>query len=1166
MKDNELDDLLADDDELEEEDFATSINDFDDDNSFDDELEDEANIETDLKSDNELEDDLDDYDFDDNADFSELEDYEDDLNLGNFVIDDIIEADDFSDDEVEEVTQIKNSSKLRKIDNMRKEDSKYTLKDNIESVRDATDSAIKTIDQFLRALDEENRTTDENLNSVNKFLAGDIPNIGNKILLEIKSIYEKSIDYFFFRLHNLTSSRTKRELLKDTSWFITTPLRELYVALSKFNSDELRSSAVAELYNDYINSFNSFIKAIREESTIFGYGRGTYYSICEHLNCFPEANSLSKYLKTILEESIIERDKAKENSSKINMESMRFAKILIPNLVSVRNVNESNLNEYSIVDSVVVYQDRSTKVKCSCSNLFRVDYPLLSVFTLPVNINNKLELIELPTYATCPVCGKKNILSINARKMLMSAISKTFDREKIDLRDIKGDKGKEKLCNIIKYAPSTDLFVEYAPAYYITEAEMLERYNNEDGEDIDISDISLKKDVEKSEDDVISSTSQFLELINKPLNKYRDWVNYYRDSVDLLKNVQNIEDFSDYIDSTPLSSYEELYSTRLDLAGLTYKLYSNDGKYVTKKFSKLICGILGRNYIDYKKDAVNTLVEYLNNTSIVHDISLERLWITEAIVNSSESVKHMKELDPINKYRSAQTLYRIQGPKELDLGTELNPNSNNLDAYIDSVYNTIIKMKSEYQDMLDNRQKLLQDLKENTRVYSMIPLVRNTEVPDRHLDYLKLDDELKEFIDVTTDLMLLNNNIDNLVKYMESCAPRKDKASTTKKATLTNILKSVGDISRTDIIKKHLDLLYNLGLLNEDNKGNFTGIPERFNIALNLFTVVHFPPDTQGYDNVGGSPINNLLSLFELQEAMKRNNEFEIMNIINKLDWLDTEMIYYTNDKGTKVLSDKIYDTATYHTIFNAIQNLREVSKEFVKKYGSTSKDNLIYNLEGIFTKEEIDEGYSYVMDSIKLDRLLNRLDNETLSDYLDRLSKVDKEDPYEVFLRDDYKDKINENIVALEVCNIPMETAQSTNNAYKYFTFAELFILSIQTDLKLIANMFMIDSEIVGKLSTSDDYIYGEVNKDDYRLKTLVEYCIYLNAEYNIGNYFTDLPQVEDADLEDSSEKEIDILTKMDFYKADEASYKAFQDSGKYIEKGVFNEINDYINGGKEG
>lgn len=1201
MKDNELDDLLADDDELEDEDFATSINDFnsndselfgdddlnDDSNSkdselFEDDLDDLNSNDSELFEDDDLDldseddnlkvlgnKDLDDLEDDDFDDFDEDDEDEDILGLGKFVIETALDInDDFKDDlDNDDISNVssKNKTKIIRTKNMLEEDSKHTLEESVNSIVRATTSAISKISNSFLHLNPKNKTLDKNLSSVNKIITGDIPEISNRVLVDLEKAYSSCVDYFYDTLEKMDNVEEERNYLKNTLWFINTPLKDikfLFKRMDKTLKDFISKSQVEDYERTLGNlllSYERLVESIKVESVLTDFGEVLDYSLCANLNCYYEANNISKYLNNILNERLSERNKKYEQFRKSNHKTQAYAKMFMPKMLTYNNSNDC-----SIVDSIIVYSDKSTKCKCKCGWLFKLDYPLISACSLATSGESKLTLLELPMYAKCPHCKKKNILSINCREVIMRKLDKLFEKERISLEDIRRDRNnKEKLDNIIRYAPSVDLLLDYAPAYFITEAEMLERYNKEDGEDIKPDDLNTSETTVKKEDSLIGSEIQFLSIIKTPLKQYRDWVNYYRDCVDMDANSQGINNFENEIERTPLNNYSILYSDRNDIEGLKDKLYSKNGKYIIKKFSKLICGILGRNYIDYKKDAINTMIEFLNSTPILYNIDLERLWINEAISSSVESIKHMKELNPIDKYRSAQTLFRIVGPKNLYLGTIDKPDNENLDKYIDIVYSKALDIKEDCENIIAKREKYLNDLKNNTRVYAMIPIVRNTEVPKKSLDYLGLDSEFKEFIDVVTDLQILNSNIDSLSKYMDICASRKGKEG--NKVSLASILKSIGDISRTDIKKKHTELLFNLGLLNKDNPGTFRGVPEKRSIILNLFTVVHFPPDIIGYDYIGGSPINNLLTLVELQEALKSNNEFEIMNCINKLDWIDVKTRYYSNDSGTKVLDDYVYDTATYHTIFNAINNVRNEANNFVAEYGSTPKDNLKYNLKGIFTEKEIDDEYTDIMDSAKFDRLLNRLPKESLGDYLDRLSKVDKEEPIEVFLRDDYKDIIEKNLVALEVCNIPMETAQSTNNAYKYFTFAELIILAIQTNLEMISKIFMINGSLVGKLSTAEDYVYPSADVKEARLKTLVEYSFYVNAEYNIGDYFMDLPQVEGADLDDNSDEEINISTKIEFYKADKDSFDAFLNSAKYIDKDVYKEIYDYINGGEE-
>lgn len=1180
MKDNELDDLLEQDDELEDDDFATSINDdlpisssdlgsnlsediLNDDNDL---LEDDINI-NELKMPNaKISDNNESELFDDNDDFDDYDsDIDEDelLGLGKFIVETTLDIDDdFKDDtDDDDIAVSYDRGKIRKVKNMLEEDSKHSLQDAVDSIVKETMGTIRKISESLLSLNPDNKTTDKNLSSVNKIITGDIPDMSNRILVDLQNAYTSCINYYFTNFVDFNDVEKERNCIRNTLWFITTPLKEIEFLFDREDNIEKDAYHQKEALNLRIY-YAKLRESIKLESTLIGIKDIRDYSLCDNLNCLYEASKISKYLNTILNEELAKHDKKFEHIRKTNHKTQAYVNLYIPKRLQEREDKDN----CSIIDSIIVYPDKTTKCKCKCGHLFKLDYPLISACCLATSGESKISLLELPMYAECPMCKKKNILSINAREVIMLRLNKLFENEKLTLDDIRKDKNnKEKLDNIVRFSPSTDLLLEYAPAYFITEAEMLERYNKEDGENISIEDLSFdKKKDTKTEGSFIGSEVQFLKIIKKPLNKYRDWVNYYRDSSDTNVNAQGVDDFGIMIEETFLNDYPSLYSTRYDVKGLTNKLYSKNGKYVIKKFSKLICGILGRNYIDYKKDAVNTMVEFLNSTPIIHSINLERLWINEATYKSAESIKHMKELEPIDKFRSAQTLYRIIGPKNLYLGTEDKPDNENLDKYIDIVYDKVVSTKNDYDDMLIKRKKYINDLRNNTRIYAMIPIVRNTEVPKKNLDYLGLDNELKEFIDVVTDLEILNTNIDGLSKYMDICANRKGKEG--NKVSLTSILKSVGDISRTDIKKKHLELLFNLGLLNSDKPGSFKGVPEKLSIILDLFTVTHFPPDIVGYDRIGGSPINNLLTLVELQEALKSKNEFDIMNCIDKLAWINIQERYYSNDAGTKVLDDYIYDTPTYHTIFNAINNVREIAHEFVLKYGNTHKDNLKYNLKGIFTEKEIDEEYTDVMCSVKFDRLLNRLGKESLSDYLDRLSKVDKEEQIEVFLRDDYKDIIEDNLVALEVCNIPMETAQETNNAYKYFTFSELFILAIQTNLEIISKIFMINPSLIGKLSTTEDYNYPSEDTKEARFKTIVEYSLYVNAEYNIGSYFTDLPQVEGADLDDTTDEEISISTKIDFYKVDKDSLNAFLKSAQYLDKGVYKEIYDYINGREEG
>lgn len=602
----------------------------------------------------------------------------------------------------------------------------------------------------------------------------------------------------------------------------------------------------------------------------------------------------------------------------------------------------------------------------------------------------------------CTHCGKMNTLT----GVELKEIRKLRDERMMDARQI---------SNILDNL-SSPLHGALIPGIDIYEAVLQERYAN-------------------LEDDNLEELPIEHESVEEALDSNGNISPLAREYIEAIEEFRRAELFY-----TEKSGRELSTEVKAQLSRCSYQITVENSKQVAKetgekykvvnvqlasnsssieRFIKVACNILYKNYNTEKRNAILSLINYLNTSNIGYYLDNKNINELNAIYNSLDNLNYYcntSKQNPSDKAEAEEIL--------LNRLTVLNKTGNFDLDYMQEEFNKIDpnfieQEKSKYDTI---KGLIISEIYANSNLYSCIPITNfETTNISRIIPYIS-DTEIWEMVLYISNLMIVNNLAEDLItkKVLPTSGDAQGRG---------RLLEQTSSASRS--LQNALFSLY--------KSGNNSELERNLKCVCSAGKYLY---------------IEDLLPMGALRDSILYEDEFAFYNAIYDLG---------------NVRELEIKEVATIKEIIDEYYNDAE---KFVEKYGSDNYSKWLYIYGLQFNENEIDE--DLINPSLKMYRNLipKRKDGESFKDYVAR-----QKDLTDNLLDTNTKlfKPLNKYIILLNGLKAFSEFLNTNiKNLELYLAGSDMFRLALTYDESVWLNILKVTPEIA-------NYIDNEVKDFDF-------------------------------------------------------------------------------------
>lgn len=795
----------------------------------------------------------------------------------------------------------------------------------------------------------------------------------------------------------------------------------------------------------------------------------------------------------VINSSFADKDKLKSEKSNL---VVSLAMLYLPNNFRVKG-------EYVLVKNIS-FNNGEQYVCGKCGETSKATQPFYLLGILPFqgvdnpNKANAYTTVNIPGVNECPHCHARNMLAVDEVKRLSKAF---VSKQKQLITDFV--KASRVLCtglDFTRYRSNISTLTATLPNIYID---------------------NTYSSVENEEQSYNVNYSE-------AYKRYLNLINYFKSQVDL--------DETPTEGKMPFVLNEELatvYYPKLNNPEVFSNLIGGEsGIYNTRKFTKIICKCLGVNYPVIKTNAINSLINALSNSKLYRKIAFTSTFIPEVVYTSAGIADYLETLDDA-------TLMDIVKDLRIKLNFELDKyiiddkiDRSKLKHLCQDIREEFEKKKELYKHRTEERELLINSLLENINLLSFTPLVTISSVNENLIREFKYDKRLVDFINQTSDLMILNNLS---YDFLDFISPKFGD-------TLKNNFEYLGDLTKDDNLKYSLNIVEKLNLFTFQPRTKKT---VKEGLLRQMFTAVNNPD------------FESLLNLDLIKKAYDNHDEFALMRAIKANEYFVT--------RASK------YNTPIFSSICNTVRELAPIADKFLREYGNVDSENdgkdiarMVYYLGHLFSIDEIKEYYTKSYDSFDFTLLIERKDNETLLEYMDRLilARQTANNRELIPYKAKFEKEISAHAVVLENCNLPMLFLGTYGkHPTVTLTIIEVFYQLLLKDLGTILDCIKLDKGIANKLAEGEEPKLTSISNDKAKAMLYLKNTTYLDPRFNLMGNHDDLVELDKFSGEAELDLMIDSNKLLDLILTDE---ERFNNATKHLPKEVIDLIHEHYTFGE--
>lgn len=790
------------------------------------------------------------------------------------------------------------------------------------------------------------------------------------------------------------------------------------------------------------------------------------------------------------------------------------------------DISKLNCENTVYVESVDYNDDENTYTCGCCGNKSELKNDFYTIGMLPDRLSidqcggaiKSYLRLDVINYNKCPECNHYNILTADEAK----AIGKFFTDIDDSIKEnyVMNSYRLSRYINPIRINLSYSRLESILPHLYHNTDELV----IEDDESLDEAAISQVEQLDNSA--LIRDEAAF--------KRYKELLSYFRNNKNFVPDEKE-DNPSPMIKNNEIPRQVDMEAcgiyanTNLNKASELF--FSVEGRTNINIVAKVISSLVGIEYDKYKKDAVNSLYSFISHSSMSSYFDVTFRDSLEAKVKSKNVLPTVLAWDNCEKKRDMIAL--LCGYVNIKVDTVINNETNEiiqegLETFVKAIEQWFSTVEDSVKYVEETRTNLIHDLKYNFRLLAFTPIVGGI-ILDKKSMTLQEDSDLAQIVSAVSDLMIIYNCIENFTKYWQISL-----------GTGFNPIKNLVDFTKTSKFDNAKAILDNLDLIKFETR---TKREKVYAVLATCFSELH---------SIDYEDLSKLDSIAKYLNS-SYGDEFELMVSLRDFDFLEKR-------EGAE---GYVYDTPTYKTLREGFSGLLEESNKFIAKYGSTGADRLFYYLEGQFEREELEEQYDKKYKEVNLYVQLERLPNETLKDYMFRLSNTDlnncnSEDL--IHFQPKIKDILVKYAVILNLCNTPTTFVWTyTNMDIQLFTaIAELIYMIIERPLLKQLDALKISESLANKLSSVNYIEMSSKDRKKIHARNMLLYSIYTEPGFNaLGNLEDAMDKLQDGGFAESSE--MDDANEEDRMQVILSDTSLFAEASGHLDKELLDEINEY-------
>lgn len=704
-----------------------------------------------------------------------------------------------------------------------------------------------------------------------------------------------------------------------------------------------------------------------------------------------------------------------ENRITSRNKQMSTTRNSICSFLSTKTLGEYRVpkGESCYVEQITIGKNETKFVCGSCKETSIATKDFMSVGYVPYGGRTNSEyykIFPLPGINICSHCGRLNILS---KREIKEVLKFCNTKEMKEL--FKQFKSTSELLaprfNVTKLTLSAEELDELLPGRFEMSLD-----NGEDNDTYELSD-------------------DFAEAVKR----YRDLIKYFKTSI----SNKPIIDEIDTVDGITFNSdsHEHVLSVSSSI----------------DNFTKIVTTILGREYATIKDNAVKSLLNFISDSPLYSILSKRNLLSKYARLQSYCVLDMKDKLDTHERmviYKSLLSDFDEYYVKCFDKEGNAITDEQTIIEYLNILKE---KVQNSYDYDTQERDRVLNELKNLTRLYAYVPISQVTYINSEIIENLCYSSEFREFLCETTNLMILNSLSVEFIQYW---------LGQTESKVKTNVNKIINDaLSQANLNKslenliKALRVIVRNALLFEQTDFTVTGITDS----------------------------TDFLKLSKLKEFFINYDEFNLKVAINNIRFIIGEQ----------------YNRTLYKPFRDLYNQFGTECREFVEKYGTGDIERMIYYFGDQFTLEEIEKSYTPQFANLKIKAILKRKEDEDFKEFIFRVNSYDPSSDDEIFrdLNYNFYDKFKKQIAIVNTGSLLyVYYINYTSNLKATLLFGDIINQMKNCRCEDLLHVFNIDELLANKL-VSDVYYDLNLNSIDYKkiaVDTILTSMVYTDQDLN--------------------------------------------------------------------
>ena len=832
--------------------------------------------------------------------------------------------------------------------------------------------------------------------------------------------------------------------------------------------------------------------AIRNKSNPNGPKVATLYEVIDSEIIYGEIiNHFSKFIECKYEDAQMVSANNSNIATLANKYMTQYA--YAPEFLRNMNLSEEDIKAV-YVEKVNLATNKFVCGCCGEENELKV--PFYRVLIIPGklagndvgNVRDTSTILNIPAMNDCKHCGAINMLSEKEVKRLERAFRRAHDREELD----KFRTRNLELCSgftVTSYTFGSEMLADILPNVF---------------------DLVEETEVDEEETTTVVDYTE-------ALKHYREMKEYFKNAV-ISKTISNNVEKEIAVDDTFEQIMGEVHHSKYTETG-----YEINRRHNLDTLVKVIAGILGRKFKDLKQDAVSSLLKYIGEGSLYNKLSFRNTKRLEGIILSKDILKYFDGLSEADRNILCERVCDALSinPKEyLDADGKIIQEK--YSEFIAVANENFSRLEQEHIKYIKDSEKLIDNLKDLEKLYSFIPISKANVIKKEVYEDLFYDERIVNFIDETSNLMILNHLAIDFASLWKS------------RMKSTNRIKEITNIAndKQQIADKLNDFLTGIDDDWRDHVGGYS-LTRQEKVDLGVLSKIGNFLCKEKINT------NNLYKLSSIKDNLINYDEFKLRNAIKNCDF---------------ILGNE-FDTWLLKPIRDLVGDEIQSCTEFTNKYGTTSLDRFKYIFRNLFTPEEIEEDYEDFFENTTLEFLVPRKDGESFKDYMERYIDIDwdKLPISEYHLIDNsYAKHFESKLAVVYACPLLYLAFSTMARELGTFIFmSDLLYFILNEPIDKILFTFKIDIEVANRLlSTSTDY---HLDKDiDYRkieLDSWLMTIVYLDDHLNSLILANDDIDELDTGLTGDEAKIQSLVSDMDI----------LEEGMRHINKGVIDLLNEY-------